>query len=188
MSGTRGRLYGLARGVRGRAVRVAKRLSGVDPTSYVHASSRVATDLQTEEYVFIGPDCVVGAGTSIGRYSLLAARVAVVGDDHRSDQVGVPMQFTGRPDQRPTRIGRDVWLGHGVTVMRGVRIGDGAIVAAGAVVTKDVPAYEIWAGVPAARLRVRFADEADRVTHQQVLEAGSARPSFAARQRLEPEH
>ncbi len=56
----------------------------------------------------------------------------------------------------PTRIGHDVWLGAGAIVMRGVSIGNGAIVAAGAVVTKDVPAYAIVGGVPARLIRYRF--------------------------------
>ena len=49
----------------------------------------------------------------------------------------------------------DVWLGVNVVVLKGVRIGRGAIVAAGAIVTKDVPSYEIWGGVPARRLGER---------------------------------
>ena len=42
-------------------------------------------------------------------------------------------------------------------VLAGVSIGDGAIVGAGAVVTKSVPAGEIWAGVPAKKIGVRPA-------------------------------
>lgn len=49
----------------------------------------------------------------------------------------------------PVHIGKRVWLGTRVTVLPGVTIGDNAIVAAGAVVTKDIPANEIWGGVPA---------------------------------------
>jgi acetyltransferase-like isoleucine patch superfamily enzyme len=42
----------------------------------------------------------------------------------------------------------DVWLGMGVIVLPGVRIGRGAIIGAGAVVTKDIPAFAIAHGTP----------------------------------------
>ena len=48
-------------------------------------------------------------------------------------------------------IGNGVWVGANCVILKGVHIGDGAVVAAGAVVTKDVPAHEVWAGVPARR-------------------------------------
>jgi len=43
----------------------------------------------------------------------------------------------------------DVWIGAKATVLKGVRIGKGAVVAVGSVVTKDVPANAIVAGIPA---------------------------------------
>lgn len=53
-------------------------------------------------------------------------------------------------------IGHDVWIGHSATIMPGVKIGTGSIVGAGAVVTKDVPPYNVVAGVPAKPIRERF--------------------------------
>ena len=44
-------------------------------------------------------------------------------------------------------------------VLKDVTIGLGAVVGAGAVVTKSVPAYEIWAGVPARKIGQRFKQE-----------------------------
>lgn len=55
----------------------------------------------------------------------------------------------------PIRIGNGVWLGTGVVVTKGVTIGDGAVVAARSVVTKDVPANAIVAGIPAKLIRYR---------------------------------
>lgn len=49
----------------------------------------------------------------------------------------------------PVTIGDGVWIGMNATVLKGVTIGDSAIVAAGAVVTRDVPARAMVAGVPA---------------------------------------
>lgn len=51
-------------------------------------------------------------------------------------------------------IGNNVWIGGGSTILPGVTIGDGAIIAAAAVVTKDVPADEIWGGNPARMIKV----------------------------------
>ncbi|MCB7320081.1 acyltransferase [Lacrimispora sp. 210928-DFI.3.58] len=50
-------------------------------------------------------------------------------------------------------IGNDVFIGAGVTILKGVTIGDRAVVGAGAVVTKDILADEIWAGNPAIKIR-----------------------------------
>ena len=58
---------------------------------------------------------------------------------------------------RPVKIGADVWIGDRAIVMDGLTVGDGAIVAANAVVTKDVPAGEVWCGNPA-----QFVKKTDR--------------------------
>jgi len=176
-----GTLYLRLRNARNRVVIARKRLGGVDPTAYVHPSSHVATDLVAGPYVFIGRNCDIAPKVTIGRYTMLASDVAIVGDDHNWSEPGVPMQFAGRPAQRATTIGADAWLGHGVIVMRGVTIGDAAIIAAGAVVTKDVPAFEVWAGTPAKKMRDRFANALDREKHGAMLEGKLARPAFAER-------
>lgn len=56
-------------------------------------------------------------------------------------------------------VGNDVWIGYEAVILSGVRIGDGAIVGTRAVVTKDVPPYTIVGGVPARKIRERFAPE-----------------------------
>jgi acetyltransferase-like isoleucine patch superfamily enzyme len=59
----------------------------------------------------------------------------------------------GAPMNAPVTIGDDVWIGINATILKGVEIGDGAVVAAGAVVTRDVPAHALVAGNPAVVLR-----------------------------------
>lgn len=56
----------------------------------------------------------------------------------------------------PIIIENDVWIGHNVIILPGVKIHNGAIVGAGAVVTKDIPPYAIVGGVPAKVIRYRF--------------------------------
>lgn len=173
-----GSLYRRLRTVRNRSIIARKRLGDVDATASVHPSARVSTDLSAGPYVFIGRDCTIPPLVSIGKYTMLASTVAVVGDDHCWSDPTLPIQFSGRPTQQHTVIGDDAWLGHGVIVMRGVTIGDGAIVAAGAVVTRDVPDYEIWGGVPARRIRSRFESDSQREQHEQMLASGDVRPRF----------
>ncbi len=170
--------YRLLRAVRNRAVIARKGLRSVAPTSYVNATSEVSPDLQAADFVFVGPACSIPPLVSIGRYSMLAPQVAIVGDDHRFDEPSTPLQFTGRPRQRRTRIGADVWIGHSAVVMRGVTVGDGAIVAAGAVVTRDVPAREVWGGVPARKLRDRFPRPEDAAEHDRMLAGPLVAPVY----------
>ncbi|MGH3624972.1 MAG: acyltransferase, partial [Sciscionella sp.] len=65
-------------------------------------------------------------------------------------------------DRAPTRIGDRVFLGANAVVLMGVSIGDEAVIGAGSVVTTDVPARVIVAGVPARRIGTVHVD-GDRV-------------------------
>lgn len=71
-------------------------------------------------------------------------------------------------DDKDVIIEEDVWCGANVTILKGVTIGRGSIIAAGAVVTKDIPAYTIAAGVPAKVIRPKFNKE--QITkHENIL-------------------
>jgi len=56
-------------------------------------------------------------------------------------------------DHQEIRVGNRVWIGAGATILPGVTIHEAAVVAAGAVVTKDVPAHTLVGGVPARKIR-----------------------------------
>lgn len=100
--------------------------------------------------VFLGPQVVIygHGGVEIGDACLIAMHCRILSSSHSLPPLGT--DICSRPDQlRPTKIGRDVWLGAGVTVLGGVTIGDGCIIGAGAVVTTDVPPGAIAYGIPA---------------------------------------
>ena len=56
-------------------------------------------------------------------------------------------------------VGSDVWIGTGSLILSGVKIGHGAVIGARSVVTKDVAAYSLVAGSPAAVVRYRFPED-----------------------------
>lgn len=100
--------------------------------------------------VFINSGCrfqdqggiTVGDGALIGHNAVLATLNHGFAPDDRKSLYPAPIV-----------IGKNVWLGANVTVLQGVTIGDNAIIAAGAVVTKDVPANMVAGGVPAVLLK-----------------------------------
>lgn len=67
----------------------------------------------------------------------------------------------GKVATAPVVIGNQVWIGARAIILKGVTIGDGAVIAAGAVVSRDVPAGALVGGVPARVLRegVRWRNE-----------------------------
>ena len=66
---------------------------------------------------------------------------------------------------KKTCIAHDVWIGQNAMIMTGVNIGIGAVIGAGAVVTKDVPAYAIMGGVPAKIIKYRFNESIRNALH-----------------------
>lgn len=157
---------------------------GVHPTTLLVAGSSVRQDLRTGAYCYVGPQCRIGPGVSLGRFVMLGPGVTVIGQDHVFDNPDLPMIFAGRPPLLKTVIEDDAWVGANAVILSGVTIGPGAIVAAGAVVTKDVPAREIWGGVPARRLRRRFMDTSEDERHTLMLSQPTKPGAFAGRKRL----
>lgn len=106
--------------------------------------------------VFIGPHSVVygHGGVEIGDACLIASHCRILSSNHTLAPFGTDIRTL--PDLlQPTRLGRDVWLGAGVTVLGGVTIGDGCVIGAGSVVTRDLPAGAICWGSPAEVRRFR---------------------------------
>jgi acetyltransferase-like isoleucine patch superfamily enzyme len=100
--------------------------------------------------VFVNHGAVLSASCEIhiGNRVNIAPRCTLLDNDfHGTDERGAA------PRKAPIILEDDVWLGTGVIVLRGVKIGHGAVIAAGAVVSRDVPAGMLAGGVPARVLR-----------------------------------
>lgn len=111
-----------------------------------------------------------GTKLEIGKFCSIADNVTIIlGGNHRTDWISTypfpvvsdlwkkASPITGHPSSKgDIKIGNDVWIGYGSTLLSGITIHDGAVVAACSVVTKSVPAYTIVGGNPARVIGRRF--------------------------------
>jgi acetyltransferase-like isoleucine patch superfamily enzyme len=74
--------------------------------------------------------------------------------DHGVVEVERPIRQQGIY-MREVEVGSNVWIGYGACILRGVRVGDNSIVGTNSVVTRDVPANAVVAGIPARVIRMR---------------------------------
>jgi acetyltransferase-like isoleucine patch superfamily enzyme len=140
----------------------------------------------------VGDGAILGRGVmalydcTIGRFSRIQDQVHLVGDMTVEEHVFVGMGTVTTNDndvylarfghrstdmtQRGPTIRRLAMIGAGSTILPNLEIGEGAFVAAGAVVTRDVPAWTVYAGVPAREVRAVPDD-----WRRKVEEAAAAR-------------
>src|SRR5258708_12779396 len=99
--------------------------------------------------VYVGPYTIIYGGgvVEVGRDTLIGPHCKIITSNH-----GVPAieDVNGlQPEiSEPVKIGRDVWLGAGVTGLPAVPSGDGCFAGAGAVIKKELPPYVFQARVP----------------------------------------
>jgi acetyltransferase-like isoleucine patch superfamily enzyme len=104
----------------------------------------------------MGQECTISAfqHVKIGRECVIADRVMFIDFDHGVVEVERPIRLQGIY-KRDVTVGNNVWIGYGACILRGVTVGDNAIIGTNAVVTKDVPANAVVAGLPARVIRMR---------------------------------
>lgn len=120
----------------------------------------ISTTGNQQAMISIGSNSYVGPYSYLGScHSLVIENDVLIGFgcyiitvNHRTSDRVLPVAAQGY-------IGGDVviksnaWIGANVTVLPGITIGSGSIIGAGSVVTKSVPSGEVWAGVPARRIK-----------------------------------
>ena len=114
--------------------------------------------------IHIGPWCNIGPRTRIYTHDTIHAGVEPL--FLLEEKYGVHWQ--------DKYIGKDVWIHDGATVLyQATRIPDGAVVGAGAVLTKNPGAYEIWAGNPARKIGVRKKTDSETLNRMMACKGFS---------------
>lgn len=154
----------------------------VDPTAFVHesayidAGAKVGADAKIWHFVHVLRNTVIGAGSVLGQNVMAGPNVSIGRDCKIQNNVALyegvqledgvfcgpscvftnvnnPRAFVQRKDEfRKTLVKRGASVGANATIVCGNTLGEYCFIAAGAVVTKDVPAYAMMAGVPARRI------------------------------------
>lgn len=103
-------------------------------------------NIKVGKNVFINSGCQFQdqGGITIGDGCLIGHQVVFATINH--DFIA---EKRGNMRVAPIILGKNVWVGAHATILQGITIGDGSVIAAGAVVTKDVPANVVVGGVPA---------------------------------------
>ncbi|HMJ45459.1 MAG TPA: chloramphenicol acetyltransferase [Pseudolabrys sp.] len=155
----------------------------VDPTASLTAATLGAytevgartklLEVELGDYSYVVNDSDI-AYAKIGKFTSIAAMTRINPGNHPMDRASqshfsyrASAYFDGERDEdeffawrraHQVIIGHDVWIGHAAIMLPGRRIGTVAVIGAGAVVTKDIPAYAVAVGNPARVIRQRFSD------------------------------
>jgi acetyltransferase-like isoleucine patch superfamily enzyme len=143
--------------------------------SKIHRTSKIASashvvNTKIGKYSYIGNNCTI-IEAEIGNFCSLADNVIIGGASHPIKWVSTsPVFHHGKnilkenfsthifQTTKKTIIKNDVWIGNNSLIKSGIIIQNGAVVGMGSVVTKDIGAYEIWAGNPARLIKKRFSE------------------------------
>ncbi|WP_405736042.1 acyltransferase [Streptomyces sp. NBC_01537] len=128
--------------------------------SYIAAHAYVTGDLRTGSDCTLNPFTTVRGSVVLGDGVRIGAHTSLLGFNH-SMAPDLPV-FRQPHTSAGIIVGDDVWIGSHVVVVDGVTIGDHCVIGAGAVVTKDLPAWSVAVGNPARPVRDRRDTAAGR--------------------------
>ncbi|MFA5750335.1 MAG: acyltransferase [Candidatus Shapirobacteria bacterium] len=131
-------------------------ISGID-MPFFKSTIHIGANFFNPNNISIGEDTIIGdhcfldgrAPLKIGSHVGIASQVLIYNDEHDINSLDYSNSFG------PVEIGDYVFIGPRAIILPNTKIGRGAVVAAGAVVTKDIPDFEIWGGVPAKKISDR---------------------------------
>lgn len=148
----------------------------IHPTSVVDENCNIGNGTKIWHFSHIMSGCTIGQNCNIGQNVVISPGVSIGNGVKIQNNVSVytgviceddvflgpscvftnvinPRSFISRKDEfRKTLIRRGASIGANATIVCGNTIGEYAMIGAGAVVTKDIPPYSLWAGNPARQM------------------------------------
>ena len=122
--------------------------------------TKVGAFVEIQKGASIGKNCKISShsfvceGVTIRDNVFVGHNVTFINDKYpRATKADGGLQTEEDWDVVPTLVEKGASIGSSVTILCGVTIGAGAMVGAGSVVTRDIPAWEIWVGNPARFLK-----------------------------------
>jgi acetyltransferase-like isoleucine patch superfamily enzyme len=94
-----------------------------------------------------------GGEIYIGQNCIVAQHVSLIACNHTISHEKPYRDLPWNEDKTGIFIDENVWIGCGVTILPGCCIGKNSVIGAGSVVTKSIPANEVWAGIPARKIK-----------------------------------
>lgn len=132
--------------------------SSIGAYSYI-ATGTELTHAKIGNFCSIGRDCYVGLPlhsiNNISTSPLFTEKTNATGHSWVKTSSVIPF--------KEVKVGNDVWIGNRVIIMGGITVGDGAVIGAGSIITKDVPPFAVYAGVPGKLIKYRFDVETIKV-------------------------
>nr|WP_298994234.1 acyltransferase [uncultured Polaribacter sp.] len=130
--------------------------------------------IELGSHVYIGPGAYFSTSHSIikiGSKVMFGPNVSLLGGNHNISILGkymIDIEIKTEETDAPIILEDDVWIGSGVTILKGVTIGEGSVIAANSLVNKDVESYSIYAGIPAKKIKDRFTKQ-EIIEHKKLL-------------------